>query len=31
LTVSHEHRLVYRVSGGGDGKALEVAQCRHHY
>jgi toxin YoeB len=24
-------RLVYRVSGKGDGQALEIAQCRFHY
>jgi toxin YoeB len=29
--VSQEHRLVYRVSGKGEGQALEVAQCRYHY
>lgn len=29
--INREHRLVYRVSGKGDGQALEVAQCRYHY
>lgn len=29
--ITGEHRLVYRVSGKGEGQALEVAQCRYHY
>ncbi len=29
--INQEHRLVYRVSGTGDGQALEVAQCQYHY
>ena len=29
--ISHEHRLVYRVTGKGDAQALEVAQCRYRY
>lgn len=29
--INREHRLVYRVSGGGDAQALEIAQCRYHY
>ena len=29
--ISHEHRLVYRVTGKGDAQALEVAQCRYSY
>ena len=29
--ISHEHRLVYRVTGTGDAQALQVAQCRYHY
>ncbi len=29
--ISHEHRLVYRVSGKGETQALEIAQCRYHY
>jgi toxin YoeB len=29
--ITGEHRLVYRVSGAGEGQALEIAQCRYHY
>lgn len=29
--INREHRLVYRVTGKGEAKALEVAQCRYHY
>jgi toxin YoeB len=29
--ISHEHRLVYRVSGSGKEQVLQVAQCRYHY
>jgi toxin YoeB len=29
--IDSEHRLVYRVTGKGEGQALEVAQCRYHY
>jgi toxin YoeB len=29
--IDREHRLVYRVSGSGDGQALEVLSCRYHY
>ncbi|NEU12924.1 Txe/YoeB family addiction module toxin [Methylobacterium sp. BTF04] len=29
--ISGEHRLVYRVSGTGEGQALEILQCRWHY
>jgi toxin YoeB len=29
--INQEHRLVYRVSGSGEGQTLEVAQCRYHY
>ena len=29
--ISHEHRLVYRVAGSGEGQVLQVAQCRYHY
>ncbi len=29
--ITSEHRLVYRVTGSGEGRALEVAQCRYHY
>ena len=26
-----EHRLIYRMSGQGADKQLEIAQCRYHY
>ena len=29
--ITHEDRLVYRVSGKGADQALEIAQCRFHY
>jgi toxin YoeB len=29
--IDSEHRLVYRVTGSGDGQSIEIAQCRHHY
>ena len=29
--INSEHRLVYRVTGKGDGQAIEVAACRYHY
>ena len=29
--IGREHRLVYRVTGEGDARALEIAQCRHWY
>ncbi len=29
--ITGEHRLVYRVAGGGDSKQLDIAQCRYHY
>lgn len=29
--ITGEHRLVYRVSGSGEGQALEVLSCRYHY
>ena len=29
--ISREHRLVYRISGSGDGQSLEIAACRFHY
>ena len=29
--INREHRLVYRVTGKGVERALEVAQCRYHY
>lgn len=29
--INSEHRLVYRVTGKGEGQALEVVACRYHY
>ncbi len=29
--ISHEHRLVYRVTGSGDEQVLQVARFRYHY
>jgi len=29
--IDREHRLVYRVTGSGDARTLDVAQCRYHY
>lgn len=29
--ITGEHRLVYRVRGSGDTRALEVLSCRYHY
>ena len=29
--ISLEDRLVYRMTGAGDEKALEIIQCRFHY
>ena len=29
--ITHEHRLVYRVTGTGAAQAVEIAQCRFHY
>jgi toxin YoeB len=29
--ITGEHRFVYRVTGAGPAKALEIAQCRYHY
>lgn len=29
--ITQEHRLVYRVRGGGGEQALEIASCRFHY
>ena len=29
--INGEHRLIYRVSGTGAERALEIAQCRYHY
>jgi toxin YoeB len=29
--ISHEHRLVYRISGKDENQMLEVLSCRFHY
>jgi toxin YoeB len=29
--LTREDRLVYRVAGSGEGRSLEIAQCRLHY
>ena len=29
--LTREHRLVYRVTGKGETRALEIAECRYHY
>ena len=29
--ISRDDRLVYRVSGKGKGRQLEIIQCRYHY
>ena len=29
--ITGEHRLVYRVTGKGRGRQLEVLSCRYHY
>lgn len=29
--ITEEHRLVYRVSGVGADRRIEIAQCRWHY
>ena len=29
--ITREHRLIYRVSGSGEGQGLEIAACRFHY
>ena len=29
--IGREHRLVYRVTGDGEARALEIAQCRYWY
>lgn len=29
--IDSEHRLIYRVSGVGDGQTLLIVACRHHY
>lgn len=29
--ISDEHRMVYRVTGKGEARQLEIAQLRYHY
>ena len=29
--VTQEHRLVYRLVGEGEGRRIEIVQCRYHY
>jgi toxin YoeB len=29
--ITREHRLVYRVTGKGQDRTLEIVQCRYHY
>ena len=29
--ITSEHRLVYRITGAHDAKALEIAACLYHY
>lgn len=29
--ITGDHRLVYRIVGGGDGQRLEIVACRYHY
>jgi toxin YoeB len=29
--ITHEHRLVYRVSGKDESRQVEIVQCRYHY
>jgi toxin YoeB len=29
--ISDQHRLVYRVSGSGEGQHIEIMSCRSHY
>ena len=29
--ITGEHRLVYRVAGKGEARALEILSCRYHY
>jgi toxin YoeB len=29
--LTHDDRLVYRVTGKGDEQRIEIAQCRMHY
>jgi toxin YoeB len=29
--ITAEHRLVYEVSGKGEGQTVTIVQCRYHY
>ena len=29
--ITGDHRLVYRVTGAGDARQLEIVMCRYHY
>ena len=29
--ITHEHRLVYRITGRNEAKQLEIASCMFHY
>lgn len=29
--ITHEDRLVYRVTGKGDTQQIQIIQCRYHY
>ena len=29
--INQEDRLVYRVTGAGDARQIEIIQCRYHY
>lgn len=29
--INQEDRLIYRVTGAGDDRTLEIVQCRRHY
>jgi len=29
--ITREHRLVYRMSGKGEARVMEIAACRFHY
>lgn len=29
--ITHEHRLVYKISGKGENKSMIIIQCKYHY
>ena len=29
--IASDHRLVYRVTGQGEGQRIEIISCRYHY